>query len=103
MFIRGTGTNGTYQTANGNYLSAGAVGTEQNDQMQGHAHSPPGGGSFDYVLNPPSGGGNTRPAGSTESAATTTSGPVSDGTNGTPRVGAETRPANISLLYCIKL
>ena len=27
---------------------------------------------------------------------------ISDGTHGTPRVGSETRPRNIALLYCIK-
>jgi microcystin-dependent protein len=29
-------------------------------------------------------------------------GPTTDGANGTPRTAAETRPANIALLYCIK-
>jgi microcystin-dependent protein len=28
--------------------------------------------------------------------------PTNDGTNGTPRTAAETRPANIAMLYCIK-
>jgi hypothetical protein len=27
---------------------------------------------------------------------------VNDGTNGTPRTGAETRPANVSVQYCVK-
>jgi len=29
-------------------------------------------------------------------------GPITDGTNGTPRTGNETKPASMSLLYCIK-
>jgi hypothetical protein len=28
--------------------------------------------------------------------------PISDGTNGTPRIATETRPRNIALLACIK-
>jgi hypothetical protein len=27
---------------------------------------------------------------------------TADATNGTPRVGSETRPSNIAMLYCIK-
>lgn len=34
--------------------------------------------------------------------ATFVRGAVTDGTNGTPRTAAETRPRNIALLYCIK-
>lgn len=68
-----------------------ALGSAQTDAMQGHKHS----GS---VI---SGGGETISVGSGYSSAALGN-PTTDGTNGTPRTAAETRPRNIALLACIK-
>jgi hypothetical protein len=108
VFIRGAGTNGTYKNANNSYFTA-TFGTEQNDEFQGHSH---------YItksngnsLNNQQGVG---PAlGTRNDMVLNFSGPndaytyvaqeiSSDPTNGTPRIGAETRPANYALIYCMK-
>jgi hypothetical protein len=69
-------------------------GAEQLDAMQGHVHSGSwgpsggsyqGGGALPDLINPAN-----------------TGGPVSDGTNGTPRVAAETRPRNQTILYVVR-
>ncbi|MFK3792298.1 phage tail protein [Pseudomonas piscis] len=71
----------------------------QSDQLQGHAHGAPAGASG-FTVYAPGGGGAA--AGAGISIAPQTSGVVPDGVSGTPRVGAETRPANIAFLACIK-
>jgi len=38
-----------------------------------------------------------------EAHTSPTTDPITDGANGTPRIATETRPTNITLLYCIKL
>lgn len=91
VFLRGHGS----QTISG-IVYTGAQGTTQGDQVQGHIHTNQGaqlcvttgatlaaGGNFGFAALP------------------TISNPVTDGANGTPRTGSETRPANISVLYCI--
>jgi len=90
MFVRGSGTNASFTNANGDYYSAGTVGTEQADALKSHTHGIKGetrgfagGPAYDtYVRDYSSGFGvavNTAYTGDTE-----------------------TRPANIALLYCIK-
>jgi microcystin-dependent protein len=74
--------------------SGRAFGAAQTDAMQGHRHSiglVVVGGAV-YSITPSRNEGNNG----------TSSNPISDGTNGTPRTGAETRPRNIALLACIK-
>jgi phage-related tail fiber protein len=71
-------------------------GSAQGDQMQGHQHT---------VVAASSGTGG--PCGNCVpfyalNTTITSSDPVSDGVNGTPRSGAETRPRNLAMLYCIK-
>jgi hypothetical protein len=88
IFVRGSGS----QTINGISYS-GTLGTKQGDAMQGHAHTSTTGGALVAANGSAYGGLGEANTGS----------PVSDGTNGTPRTGAETRPANIALLYCIKI
>ena len=81
-----------------------ALGTAQADAFQGHYHDLTsdngtlvgigntvsiGSGGSSRAVNGPINSDNVRT-------------PITDGTNGTPRIGAETRPRNIALLYCIK-
>jgi len=87
IFIRGASS----QTISGITYS-GTLGTKQGDAMQGHQHATRSGGN----LAAPSG---SAYGGLGESS---TSAVITDGVNGTPRTGSETRPANIALLYCIK-
>ena len=82
-----------------------AFGSTQLDQEQGHLHnwavttSSSGGIYMGFA----SGGDNALYGNPGSSGAQQhTNGPVSDGTNGTPRVGSETRPVNVALLPCIK-
>lgn len=94
VFVRGAGT----QTISAiNYT--GTRGTTQGDQLQGHYHSTL------YNIWVDSGGQNlytnSGAVGIRQNLAPIGS-PSTDGTNGTPRTGSETRPANITLTYCVK-
>lgn len=104
IFIRGAGVNGTLTNANGTAFSA-TFGSYENDKMQGHVHkqnanetgkfiSVSGGGTF----NVSTGGGGLHNVGTTYTNAAT----VADGTNGTPRTGEETNPANLALNHIVK-
>ncbi len=99
-FLRGidsTGTNDTTRTA----------GNLQADAFQGHWHNlgnsstgnastargtVTGSGSYKAVLD----------NGSTGIDVNTAITPITDGTNGTPRIAPETRPKNVAVLYCRK-
>lgn len=95
IFMRGTGTHGTLLLANGGAVVGPAVGAFQNDMMQGHRHelwdtgtdeaTGPGGGDYNLGY-----------------ADSRTSDPVADGTNGTPRTGAETRPFSAGITFVIR-
>jgi len=95
-FLRGTGTHGTYQMADGNYFAGPALGSYELDQFQGHFHDALGtwqsnnSGGY-YNLSNDAGGG----TGWVKDART-------DGTNGTPRKGDETRPFNYGVHWCIR-
>lgn len=103
-FLRGTGSHGTSNMANGNDFAGPSVGSFENDQFQAHAH----------VLRPYAGTGNNFGGGSELLAGNGTGSRVTDvGSNtgsqgskadgqGTPRTGDETRPFNAGILYCIK-
>tara|TARA_R100000808_G_scaffold25075_1_gene61359 strand:+ start:784 stop:1380 length:597 start_codon:yes stop_codon:yes gene_type:complete len=102
-FLRGTGSHGTSNMADGNDFAGQALGAFENDQMQGHWHQP-------AVDNSGIGSGLVGFAKGTNFDDNTTSNstnqniksPITDGTNGTPRVGDETRPFNAGVNYCIK-
>jgi len=98
IFIRGSGTSGVLKMANGTNFSAG-FGTYGNDSFQGHLHLVQG------VMD--TGGSNYRTAqtavGNTlNTYIGRTENYQSDGTNGVPRTGVETRPAYYATIYCVK-
>lgn len=101
IFIRGN----LNQTIGGIAYSGGNVGTTQNDQFQGHWHDGGSGAGYGSTAvstwtNPVAGGGaTTRVNGWAPKTGTDASG----NSYGNVRTGTETRPANISLLPCIKL
>ena len=105
-FLRGTGSHGTSNMANGNDFAGPSVGSFENDQIQDHGHNldRQDGATNDYL------GGSTAAYGirSSYSSAYLVSsiGPVSStawNSQGTPRVGDETRPFNAGINYCIKI
>lgn len=75
------------------------VGSVQDDQMQGHLHGP------NTLLRDSTAHYNTDTGGTYNLGISpgNTAGPVSDGTNGTPRVGSETRPINAYVNYIVKI
>ena len=97
LFVRGAGAHGTMTKAAGGAFNGGSVGSTSNDSMQGHRHQWRRGNTgfvgSEFFL-----GGTT--GGTLETGVVTD--PQTDGTNGTPRTGNETKPASMSLLYCIK-
>ncbi len=79
-------------------------GTFEDDQFQGHRFGP----SSQSTWLTSSGGSIiilTNPTGGTINGifGTTTGDPITDGTNGTPRTGMETRPASMSVVWIIKI
>jgi len=75
------------------------IGGYQLDQMQGHVHAAPKGTTAYVAFGP---GGSALAAGSGIINPAASGSPITDGINGEPRVGAETRPRNLSVLWCIK-
>ena len=97
VYFKLFGTNGTLGA---NY--ANASGTPQPDKMQGHIHALNGdatnlGTRNRYALGDPSSGAGGYPSG-IETAYNT----LSDGTNGAPRTGTITEPANVGVCALIK-
>jgi hypothetical protein len=92
IFVRGSGSQAISGITYNKTFAA-----KEGDAMQGHLHGPPSG-STSFIAD----GGAGLGGGGSSRNATNTGGPVTDGTNGTPRTATETRPANIALLYCIK-
>lgn len=81
------------------------LGVAQADSMQGHFHNHVSTGAQVGIPDPLTTGNSTQNnAGGSYYAyrTATTHAPVSDGSNGAPRISAETRPRNVALLACIK-
>lgn len=102
-FLRGTGSHGTSNMANGNDFAGPSVGDFENDQMQQHGHNlDVGGGDVNDYL----GGSNAAygiDAIYVNNELNRTIGEISSHAyDGTPRVGDETRPFNAGVMYCIK-
>ena len=97
IFPRGAGgSNGHLSNANGTAFS-GTLGTYQNDSFQGHWHK--------YKGYPNSTGGAgwiNGTAGLNNTYSNQIIDPMTNGTNGTPRTGTETNPANLGLNFIIK-
>jgi microcystin-dependent protein len=94
LFIRGKGT----QTTGGVTYTSAAIGTVQQDQFQGHYHAV----SSTAIQGAGPGGAVGNPGGNLGAATITVTNPTTDGTDGTPRYGTETRPVNYAMIYCIK-
>jgi microcystin-dependent protein len=100
IFARGAGTSGKLSMANGTNFSA-ILGTYQNDSLQGHRHSSraydawAASGTVRATVRVTAAPDITLPAGYVTD-------PTTDGTNGVPRTGAETSPANVGVNYIIK-
>ena len=105
VFVRGAGTAGTLTNANGSAFTAVLAATE-NDKIQGHYHKIAT--ENGTALNELSGGDSGTVNDTTGQAGAVGSGkikilqPRDDGSNGTPRTGTETSPANLALSYIIK-
>jgi microcystin-dependent protein len=105
IFVRGSGS----QSLDGVGYSSTGFGQREQDALQGHFHYinttiAPGGGDTDSLDRAGISSSLVSSAmfrrGTTDSV---TSSLRSDGVNGIPREAPETRPANIAMLYCIKL
>ena len=95
--------NGPRQSWNpkGSFLRGGATSGEfQNDQMQGHWHNHTG---TVWTNNPSGWFSHTNGVVWLQENAFGIRGPSSDGTNGTPRTGTETRPVNMSVIWIIRI
>ena len=122
IFVRGAGTNGTLTNANGVAFS-GTNGTYQNDKFQGHWHtvSDPahthtiqinggpvysgatsGSGANNVNNNSGANIGGLQWLNTSNFTGISVHSPATDGSNGTPRTGTETNPANLAMNHIIK-
>ncbi|WP_061235101.1 hypothetical protein [Leptospira weilii] len=104
--VRGAGVHGTRAKASGGNYDGGPVGYKGQDQAQGRGLSvPPGnvsGGA--YGLNVGLGGQWNFPGGGTWGGTPISATlPISDGTNGTPRIGNETVSANVAVRMKVRV
>ena len=103
-FLRGTGSHGTSNMANGNDFAGPSVGSFENDSFQGHGHNIRGDeiGSGSNMID--SLGGDASGVQSIlEAQPGGDNGYFEVDSNGTPRHGDETRPFNAGINYCIKI
>lgn len=107
-FLRGVGAHNTSNKADGSDFgdASRAVGSFENDQMQGHNHSTNGVGANEFVYRRGSNAGVYEFSGGSspnfDRTSSAVGNPSADASNGTPRTGDETRPFNAGVKYCIK-
>lgn len=88
---------------NGRGVDVGrALKTLQLDQFQGHYHGLAPGNTQVIGIGTTGTGTQQVTAGSGNQGYLNVGPPITDGTNGTPRTGAETRPRNVAVQYCMK-
>lgn len=95
MFRRGSGTHGTLLMADGNPYVGPPMGGSELDQFHGHEHT-------GEIVDNSSSASQLAQGSDRTRKSQATSAIVSDGVNGTPRYGDETRPVAIGVLPCIK-
>lgn len=112
-FLRGTGSHGTQNMANGSDFAGPSVGSFEDDQFQDFQIGGLGAGGATYY-GTLAGSVNTRTQGvstsgedfprynGANSGSTNRLTALTDSTNGNPRKGDETRPFNAGILYCIR-
>jgi microcystin-dependent protein len=104
-FLRGTGSHGTSNMANGNDFAGPSVGSFEVDQAQDHRH---------HIMTDGGAGIGTNNIGANAAYRQVTlanndynewvvaGNPSTNNSQGTPRVGDETMPFNAGVKYCIK-
>ncbi len=98
--LMGAGSSSKLVDANGAAF-ARVLGTYQNDKMQGHWHKVEANGLLVHILlNGQSGSNRYAPQGTGDTWRAKSI--ITDGSNGTPRIGAETNPANLGINFIIK-
>ncbi|EMO69845.1 hypothetical protein [Leptospira santarosai] len=90
LFLRGAGVHGTRAKATGGNYDGGPVGYEGRDQLQG------------FVIQAVSNGGSAVQPGGGIGTGNPLS-PVSDGINGTPRIGNETASVNVAVRMKVRV
>tara|TARA_R100000808_G_scaffold18096_1_gene39755 strand:+ start:274 stop:1119 length:846 start_codon:yes stop_codon:yes gene_type:complete len=110
-FLRGTGSNNTHNMADGNDFAGPSVGSFENDSMQNHAHQlafQTSTGNANLTTSAAGlgrqaeGGLNYAYGSSNATNDNIIKGLIEFNSEGTPRVGDETRPFNAGVKYCIK-
>ena len=106
-FLRGTGSHGTSTMANSSAFAGPSLGAFENDQSQDHAHSlKTSGYGVGHTGTGLSASASHRmmdtPANHDFNVWFETFGPKQENSQGTPRVGDETRPFNAGVTFCIK-
>jgi microcystin-dependent protein len=102
-FLRGTGSHGTHQMAKeggSDHFTGPNVGSFEDDQMQNHAHN--GRYAYNSGIGTSSNQSPSTSGGTTGAAHQNILEPIEYSSQGTPRVGDETRPFNAGVKYCIK-
>ena len=106
IFPRGAGVNGTLSDAGATGFT-GVLGTYQNDSFQGHKHTHNGLNFYRNFYPSTDGGYDGAPGGADNyldvNYKVTVGVPITDSSNGTPRTGTETNPANLGITYIIKI